>query len=110
MDYVIRAHTTGRVSTPTRAGRADSLVAVSFDARGYEIACAFPLTRFGGTGHRGGWVANLGLVGKMTGCAAVVASSIQQDEGGTVSLATRLKALGVLGRWHADGGSAGHKR
>lgn len=98
VDYVIRAHTTGRVSTPTRVGQRDSLVVLSLDTRGYEILCAYPLTPFTGKTQHGGTVSNLGLVGKMTGCAAVAASSVQQDEWGSVTLDTRLKALGVLGR------------
>ncbi|KAF4504243.1 hypothetical protein G6O67_008419 [Ophiocordyceps sinensis] len=97
VDYVIRAHTTGRVSTPTRVGQRDSLVVLSLDTRGYEILCAYPLTPFTGKTQHGGTVSNLGLVGKMTGCAAVAASSVQQDEWGSVTLDTRLKALGVLG-------------
>ncbi|PHH88807.1 hypothetical protein CDD83_7030 [Cordyceps sp. RAO-2017] len=97
LDYVVRAHATGKLSMPTRAGQPNSLLTVSLDTRGYEILCAYPLTAFASEKHKGGWVANLGLVGKMTGCAAMSASNIHQDEKGVVSIETRLKALGVLG-------------
>ncbi|KND91250.1 putative galactinol--sucrose galactosyltransferase 6 [Tolypocladium ophioglossoides CBS 100239] len=97
MEYVIRAHTTGKVSHPASIGHQKSLITASLDVRGYEILCAFLLTSFSGIKHKDGWAANLGLVGKMTGCAAIMTSSISQFESGRVSVVTRLKALGVLG-------------
>ncbi|PNY24554.1 galactinol-sucrose galactosyltransferase 6, partial [Tolypocladium capitatum] len=96
-EYVIRAHTTGKVSHPVSIGHQRSLIKTCLDVRGYEILCAFPSTPFSGTKHKDGWAANLGLVGKMTGCAAIVTSSVDQLETGRVSVVTRLKALGVLG-------------
>ena len=98
-DYVIRAHTTGKVSAPASMKHQKSLTTVTLDVRGYEILCAFPLTAFRGAKHENGWVANLGLVRKMTGCAAISTSSINQQGNGRVSVITRLKALGVLGAW-----------
>lgn len=102
-EYAIRAHTTGKVSHPASVGHPKSLITASLDVRGYEILCAFPLTPFSGTKHKDGWAANLGLVGKMTGCAAIVTSSIRQLENGRVSVVTRLKALGVLGAYQLPG-------
>ncbi|KJZ71545.1 hypothetical protein HIM_09083 [Hirsutella minnesotensis 3608] len=96
-DYVIRAHSSGKVSTPTRCGDPGSLLAISLGTRGHELLHAFPLSPFTGKKRPSGWVSNLGLLGKMTGCAALMSGSVRQDQRGRVTLSTRLKALGILG-------------
>ncbi|PWI73367.1 glycoside hydrolase family 36 protein [Purpureocillium lilacinum] len=96
-EYVVRAHNTGKVSKPAKPGASGSLTAMSLDVRGYEILCAFPLTSYSGLKRKDGRTCTLGLVGKMTGCAAIVGSSVRQRENGRVLATTRLKALGVLG-------------
>ncbi|KAJ6442933.1 glycoside hydrolase family 36 protein [Purpureocillium lavendulum] len=96
-EYVVRAHNTGKVSKPMTPGSPGSLTPMSLDVRGYEILCAFPLTSFAGPKHKNGRTCTLGLIGKMTGCAAIVSSSVRQRGNGRVSVTTRLKALGVLG-------------
>lgn len=95
--YVVRAHTTGKVSTPMQGGNQRSLITASLGVRGYEIFVAFPLTSFSGRKHEDLLVSNLGLLGKMTGCAAIVTNSANMMENGRILLDTRLKALGVLG-------------
>lgn len=75
-----------------------SLIVGSLDVRGYEIFTAFQAVPL--IGHKYGdiWVANLGLINKMTGSVAIVASSISMKENGRVSVAVKLKALGVFGK------------
>lgn len=75
-----------------------SLIVGSLDVRGYEIFTAFQAVPL--TGHKYGniWVANLGLVNKMTGSVAIVASSISMKENGRASVTVKLKALGVFGK------------
>ena len=79
------------------ADHSTALLTASLDIRGYEIFTAFPLATFTGKKHSQIQVSNLGLVGKMTGSAAIVASHISKLENGRILLDTRLKALGVLG-------------
>ena len=95
---VIRAYTSGKVSRPTKVGSPGSLIIGSLDVRGYEIYSAFPLTayRTGGLGEI--LVASLGLLEKMTGCAAIVSNESKQLENGRILIDTRVKALGVLGK------------
>lgn len=76
------------------------MITASLPVRGYEIFSAFPLSSISGRTHRSVQIANLGLLGKMTGAAAIVASSIEQRENGRVLLDTRIKALGTLGLYH----------
>ncbi|KAM3558606.1 hypothetical protein ARSEF4850_004509 [Beauveria asiatica] len=96
--YVVRAYTTGRVSQPLRFtdGHGPSLLATPSD-EGYEIYTAYELTRFASRRRRRGEisVASLGLVDKMTGCAAIEASHVEMDA--KISITSKLKALGVLG-------------
>ncbi|KAH6900315.1 glycoside hydrolase superfamily [Thelonectria olida] len=97
IDYVVRAHATSKVSRPTKVGGPHSLITGSLCVRGYEIFCAFPLTTVSGKKHGATQIANLGLLGKMTGPAAIVMNEIKQAENGRVEIDTRVKAFGVLG-------------
>jgi hypothetical protein len=44
-------------------------------------------------------VAVLGLMGKMTGGAAILATAVSATQEGGAHISTELKALGVLGLW-----------
>ncbi|KAK4129196.1 glycoside hydrolase family 36 protein [Parathielavia appendiculata] len=95
--YVVRAHGTGRVSVPLEVGETKALLALSLEVRGYEVLCAYPLHAI--ESRTGGLVlvANLGLIGKMTGCAAVLNTVFEVRENGRMLVDATLKALGVLG-------------
>ncbi|KAM0203533.1 hypothetical protein ACHAPI_000528 [Fusarium lateritium] len=97
LQYVVRAHTTGKVSLPTKVDGPGSFLTMSLPVRGYEILSAFPLTRLSGKKHEDALVSNLGLLGKMAGAAAVFMNDIQQHENGRVLIDTRIKAFGTLG-------------
>ncbi|KAJ5014634.1 putative galactinol--sucrose galactosyltransferase 6 [Colletotrichum sp. SAR 10_99] len=97
MRYVVRAHSSGKVSSPVTPGTPASALTTSVDVRGYEIFTAYPLSSFDSESKGKVWTANLGLVGKMTGAAAIVNSDFLLRHDGKVELKTRLKALGVLG-------------
>ncbi|GKT64585.1 raffinose synthase Sip1 [Colletotrichum tofieldiae] len=97
MRYVVRAHSTGKVSAPISPGSAASSLTVSLDVRGYDIFTAYPLSTFDSEVKGKVWTANLGLVGKMTGAAAILNSDFMLRHDGKVELKARLKALGVLG-------------
>ncbi|RKK78385.1 hypothetical protein BFJ71_g16509 [Fusarium oxysporum] len=106
--YVVRAHSTGTVSAPTEA-EGSSLAAIftsSLNVRGYDIFTAYPLQMFteGSYGQIG--ISNMGLLGKMTGCAGVIASSIERCPNQRILLTTELKALGTLGRFCPSSGRA----
>ncbi|KAF4972632.1 hypothetical protein FZEAL_9557 [Fusarium zealandicum] len=97
IQYVVRAHTTGKVSRPVKLDETGSLLVGSLPVRGYEIFSAFPLTRLSSKKHGAILTSNLGLVGKMAGAAAIFMNSIEERENGRVMIDTRLKAFGVLG-------------
>lgn len=97
---MVRAHTTGKVSQPTTLEGSGSLFTTSLPVRGYEILSAYSLTRLSSTKHGDVYAANLGLLGKMVGVAAVIMNDIKQDSHNSrVLLVTRIKAFGTLGEW-----------
>ncbi|KAH0144854.1 glycoside hydrolase, partial [Aureobasidium melanogenum] len=100
--YVIRAFTTGGVSKPMSCGEKKALVGVEIDNGGWEILSAHPVHEH--TLHRSGPVAVscLGLIGKMTGAAAIISSDIHVDSQGKLRYSVLIKALGVLGFWIGD--------
>lgn len=97
LSYVVRAHTSGLVTSPVRTDSPASRLAVSLDVRGYEILTAYPLSPFDSESLGRVFVANLGLVGKMTGAAAIVSNSYDLLRNGRIFVDTSIKALGVLG-------------
>lgn len=110
-DYVVRNHTTGELSPLVSYDSKSPPVSLEVEVKGWEILTAYPVRSFtlsGSTGlkNQGTQVAVLGLLGKMTGAAAVVRSDIRMEENGRLRLDVTLKALGILGEslslsiWH----------
>ncbi|KAK0655670.1 glycoside hydrolase superfamily [Cercophora newfieldiana] len=96
-EYIIRSHVSGKVSSPLKPESSGSVVTVSLGMEGYDVLSAFPLTTF--QSKIGGQVSvtNLGLIGKMTGCAAILGSKYSAQENGRLLVAANVKALGVVG-------------
>jgi hypothetical protein len=94
--YVIRAHSSGAVSKPMQVVDTNALIYVSLGIRGYDILSAYPLRGFV-DGNETTWIANLGLLGKMAGAAAIVDNRITKLENGRIFIDTNIKALGTLG-------------
>jgi hypothetical protein len=65
------------------------------------MLCAYPLHVVQSRTRGELLLANLGLVGKMTGCAAVMGTVFEVRENGRMLVDATLKALGVLGEWSA---------
>ncbi|KAJ5503355.1 Aldolase-type TIM barrel [Penicillium fimorum] len=108
--YIVRAHSSGKISHRMRPSAHNSLVSVALEPKGWEILTAYPTRSFTLTGSHGGnpsgdsmtHVSVLGLLGKMTGAAAVVTSDISIVENGRLRLDVSLKALGTLGIYFSD--------
>lgn len=96
-EYVVRAHSTGEISRSIRLDSETPVVSLEVDVKGYEILSAYRLqaiTRNSSPAK----VAILGLLGKMTGAAAVTSSNMKiDDQNGRLQIEVALKALGVLG-------------
>ncbi|KAL7620437.1 hypothetical protein AAE478_009432 [Parahypoxylon ruwenzoriense] len=101
-EYVVRAHRSGIVTPILRLGSPAANLVVSLDVREYDIFTAFPVNQFDSETNGRIYTANLGLIGKMTGAAAITANQFELRRAGRVLLDTRLKALGVLGVYISD--------
>lgn len=99
MKYIVRSHTGLGISSPISPSSPSSNVTISLPhgPEGSDILCAYPLTDFASENNGTVYTANLGLVRKFSGAAAIVNSDFELDHTGKVQLLTRLKALGTLG-------------
>jgi hypothetical protein len=98
--YIVRAHSSGLISRPMQVVDRNALLYISLGVRGYDILSAYPLRGFvDEKKSETTWIANLGLLGKMSGAAAVVDNKITKLEGGRIFIDTNIKALGVLGKF-----------
>ena len=98
INYVLRAHKTGKVSAPIGLDSPHPLITASLPVRGYEVYSAFPLTSISSSKHGDVLVSNLGLLNKMTGAAAITSSSVTRRENNRALLDVRIKAFGILGK------------
>lgn len=103
-EYIIRGHTTGEISSVMKLDGKTAIVALKLEIKEWEILTAYPLHSFTlqqreseSIESLGIKVAVLGLLGKMTGAAAVLRSELHEEENGRLRIETSIKALGVLG-------------
>ncbi|KAI1760524.1 glycoside hydrolase family 36 protein [Hypoxylon sp. FL1150] len=100
--YVVRAHRSGLVTSVAYPSSPAVMLRVSLDVRDYDIFTAFPVAQFQSETNGRIYIANLGLIGKMTGAAAILTYQSKLLHTGRVFFDTRLKALGVLGVYISD--------
>lgn len=102
--YFIRSHTSGQLTAPSSIKEISALVHVELPVRGWDILSAYPL-QFFKLEREQPWkgpekisVAPLGILGKMTGAAAIVSSNSYIDRAsGRLRIWTSLKVLGTYG-------------
>ncbi|KAI1459461.1 glycoside hydrolase family 36 protein [Annulohypoxylon moriforme] len=97
LEYVVRSHRSGLVTPTIKPNRPTADFGIFLDVRGYDILTAFPVTQFNSETNGKINVSNLGLIGKMTGAAAITSYQFELHNTHQAFLNTRLKALGVLG-------------
>jgi hypothetical protein len=103
--YIIRSHTGGKATKPTSVDQVEALIQLELPVRGWEVLSAFPLQSYrlershpaAGPEHIA--VTNLGILGKMTGAAAIINSYSYLDmSSGRLKIWTSLKVLGTYGK------------
>ncbi|KAL5341340.1 glycoside hydrolase superfamily [Aspergillus crustosus] len=105
--YIVRAHRSRKIAgalTPASA------VSISLPEKQWEVLTAYPLQSFHVKNSTiPTQVSILGLLGKITGVAALIATDIEIESNGRLRIDVALKALGVLGfylsdldRWNVD--------
>ncbi|KAH0536954.1 hypothetical protein FGG08_006219 [Glutinoglossum americanum] len=108
-NYIVRAHSTGEISKilPGDSRSDTSLLVLDLPPCGWEILSAYPLqTIHFGSGDDTELLkfANLGLLEKMTGAAAVLNTNIRIPDSSSTKLKIEvsLRALGVLGLYMSN--------
>ena len=103
-EYVVRTHTTGELSHSMNLNSETPVISLEVEVKGYEILSAYPLLALPAapkTSTPGSpsptKLAVLGLLGKMTGAAAVIRSEARLEGNGRLRVEVTLKALGKLG-------------
>ena len=101
-EYVVRSHTTGEVTHPIKLSSETPVVSLEVEVKGYEILSSYPLLALPASNTSAPHssftkVAVLGLLGKMTGAAAVIRSETRIEGNGRLRIGVTLKALGKLG-------------
>ena len=101
-EYVVRSHTTGEVTHSMKLNSETPIISLKVEIKGYEILSSYPLLALpnpqASTPKSSSTkVAVLGLLGKMTGAAAVIRSETRLEGKGRVRVELTLKALGTLG-------------
>ncbi|KNG90789.1 raffinose synthase protein Sip1 [Aspergillus nomiae NRRL 13137] len=108
--YIVRSHTSGIITDLMRPFDRNALVGAVLEDKGWEILTAYPTQAFNlkckkpsDTSERNPThAAVLGLLGKMTGAAAIVSSDIYVEANGRLRFDISLKALGTLGVYISD--------
>lgn len=102
-EYIVGAFTTGQISKPMALSQSTAMVGLDLPVQGWEILTAYPLRPFAlGSNKKEVEVAMLGLLGKMTGSAAVTGCDVYVEENGRLRTWVQIKALGTLGMYVSD--------
>ncbi|KAK5109106.1 hypothetical protein LTR62_007563 [Meristemomyces frigidus] len=99
--YIILSFLSGQLSPPVERKQTKAMVGIELEKRGWDILSAFAVRSFEIKGSQVD-VALLGLLGKMTGCAAMTAHELHVESNGRLRMWVQSKALGVLGIYISD--------
>ncbi|KAE8344228.1 hypothetical protein BDV24DRAFT_172111 [Aspergillus arachidicola] len=108
--YIVRSHTRGTITDLIQPIDRNALLGVVLEDKGWEILTAYPTQAFILKRNNSSdtsepnptHAAVLGLLGKMTGAAAIVSSDIYVEANGRLRFDISLKALGTLGIYISD--------
>ncbi|KAI1119131.1 raffinose synthase Sip1 [Nemania sp. NC0429] len=100
--YILRSHNSGKVTPITDSESQTSRLGVTLEVGGYDIITAYAVTEFDSEANDKISIASLGLIGKMTGAAAIIDTHFEVLPTRRAVSITRLKALGTLGLYISD--------
>lgn len=90
IEYALRSFVTGNIVAPLSGASGRSLVKLQLGHRGYDILTLYPLLLLDGRRK----IAVLGLLGQMSGAAAVIGIDVKASE---ATVSTKIKAIGSFG-------------
>ena len=102
-EYIVRGHRTGELTPVLKLSGPRAVLSLEISIKGWEILSAYPVRSFSPSEGEDGdnkaiKVAVLGLLGKMTGAAAVLSSEMWMEKNGRLRISSSIKALGILGK------------
>ncbi|KAH7027602.1 raffinose synthase Sip1 [Microdochium trichocladiopsis] len=97
LKYIVRSHASGDISPVAKVDSPEADLVISLEVKGYDILTAFPVKSLEVSLSQSVQVANLGLIDKMTGAAALMMNEIKLVSNQRAMIDTRLMALGKLG-------------
>ncbi|KAI0976809.1 raffinose synthase Sip1 [Xylaria arbuscula] len=100
--YLIRSHNSGKTTIVEVDESRKACLGVTLEVGGYDIFTAYPTTELDTETNGRITITPLGLIGKMTGAAAIISNHFEFLPTGKVFSITRLKALGILGLYISD--------
>lgn len=100
-EYVIGSFRSGGVGSPVKRGDQHAMVGIELATRGWDILTAYAVRSFE-IRSKTVKVGTMGLLGKMTGAAAVTGTDMYVESNGRLRIWTSIKALGMLGIWVSD--------
>lgn len=103
-EYIVRGHRTGELTPVLKLSVPRAVLSLEIFTKGWEILSAYPVRSFELSENKEGdikaiKVAVLGLLGKMTGAAAVLNSDMRMEKNDRIRISSSIKALGVLGKF-----------
>ena len=99
--YIVRSYRSGACYGPMSRGGKLAFLNLAMDSGDWDILTASPVQSFAVHGASTS-VALLGLIGKMTGIAALTGSKMNFETNGRLRISVQLKALGTFGLWIGD--------
>ena len=100
-EYVVGSFASGEMSPPITRGGNQAMLGLELGTKGWDILTAYALRSFT-VKEKPVKVAMMGLVGKMTGSAAVTGCDMYVESNGRLRIWVSLKALGVMGLYVSD--------
>jgi raffinose synthase Sip1-like protein len=97
-NYIIRSYINSKTTAPMTQEDDHAFVHIELPVKGYDILTAYPISSFL-TRKVPLKIANLGLLGKMSGAVAIIADNMYSDDKNRVRIWASLKALGKWGLW-----------
>ncbi|KAI6804091.1 glycoside hydrolase family 36 protein [Hortaea werneckii] len=100
-EYVVGSFLSGEVTKPMTGGGNQAMLGLELGVQGWDILSAYALRSFT-VKEKKVQVAMMGLLGKMTGSAAVSGLDMYVESNGRLRIWVSLKALGTMGLYVSD--------
>ena len=103
-EHIIRGHRTGELTQVIKSDTPRAILSLEILVKGWEILSAYPVLSFHlskdqNSDMKATKVAVLGLLGKMTGAAAMLSTETCLEKNGSLRISSSIKALGLLGKF-----------